>query len=137
MKVAIGQINPTVGDLSGNVAKMVEFSREAAGRGANLIAFPELSVTGYPPRDLVEKFSFAEQSEAAVERLAFETRDLDLAIIAGYVGRSNESTGNRAANSAAILRRGAVILRQTKILLPNYDVFDEQRNFSPGEKQFL
>ena len=137
MKIAIGQINPTVGDLSGNVAKMVEFSRQAAGRGANLIAFPELSVTGYPPRDLVEKCGFAEQSEIALERLAFETRDLDLAIIAGYVGRSLESTGNRATNSAAILRRGAVLLRQTKILLPNYDVFDEQRNFVPGQKQFL
>ena len=137
MKIAIGQINPTVGDLSGNVAKMVEFAREAAGRGANLIAFPELSVTGYPPRDLVEKCGFVEQSEAALERLAFETRDLDLAIIAGYVGRSRETTGNRATNSAAVLRRGAVLLRQTKILLPNYDVFDEQRNFVPGEKQFL
>src|SRR5579884_3407179 len=137
MKIDIGQINPTVGDLSGNVAKMVEFSREAAGRGAHLIAFPELSVTGYPPRDLVEKCGFAEESEAAVERLALETRGLDLAIIAGYVGRSQEKTGNRVTNSAAILRRGAVILRQTKILLPNYDVFDEQRNFSPGEKQFL
>jgi NAD+ synthase/NAD+ synthase (glutamine-hydrolysing) len=137
MKIAIGQINPTVGDLSGNVAKMVEFSREAAGRGADLIAFPELSVTGYPPRDLVEKCGFAEQSEAALERLAFETRDLDLAIIAGYVGRSQESTGNRATNSAAILQRGAIVLRQTKILLPNYDVFDEQRNFVPGQKQFL
>jgi len=137
MKIAIGQINPTVGDLSGNVAKMVEFAREAAGRGANLIAFPELSVTGYPPRDLVEKCSFAAESEAALERLAFETRDLDLAIIAGYVGRSRETTGNRATNSAAILRRGAVLLRQTKILLPNYDVFDEQRNFVPGQKQFL
>jgi len=137
MKVAIGQINPTVGDLSGNVAKMVEFSREAAGRGANLIAFPELSVTGYPPRDLVEKCSFVEQSGAALERLAFETRDFDLAIIAGYVGRSRETTGNRATNSAAVLQRGAVVLRQTKILLPNYDVFDEQRNFVPGQKQFL
>jgi NAD+ synthase/NAD+ synthase (glutamine-hydrolysing) len=137
MKIAIGQINPTVGDLSGNVAKMVEFAREAAGRGANLIAFPELSVTGYPPRDLVEKCSFTQQSEAALERLALATRDLDLAIIAGYVGRSRESTGNRATNSAAVLRRGEVLLRQTKILLPNYDVFDEQRNFVPGEKQFL
>ena len=137
MKIAIGQMNPTVGDLSGNVAKMVQFARDAAGRGANLIAFPELSVTGYPPRDLVEKCGFVEQSEAALERLALETRDLDLAIIAGYVGRSLESTGNRATNSAAVLRRGAVLLRQTKILLPNYDVFDEQRNFVPGQKQFL
>jgi NAD+ synthase (glutamine-hydrolysing) len=137
MKIAIGQMNPTVGDLSGNVVKMVEFSREAAGRGASLIAFPELSITGYPPRDLVEKCGFAEQSEAALERLAFETRDLDLAIVAGYVGRSLESTGNRATNSAAILRRGAVLLRQTKVLLPNYDVFDEQRNFVPGQRQFL
>jgi NAD+ synthase (glutamine-hydrolysing) len=137
MKIAIGQMNPTVGDLSGNVAKMVEFAHEAAGRGAELIAFPELSITGYPPRDLVEKSSFVDQSEAAIERLASETRELDLAIVAGYVGRSCELTGNRATNSAAILHRGAIALRQTKILLPNYDVFDEQRNFAPGQKQSL
>src|SRR6202167_3289897 len=100
MRIALGQINPTVGDLSGNVALMVRFAREAAARNAELIVFPELSITGYPPRDLVEKPSFVERSEAALLRLAEQTKDLPLAVVAGYVGRSHESTGKRATNSA-------------------------------------
>jgi len=137
MRIALGQINPTVGDLAGNVALCTRFAREAAERGAELIVFPELSVTGYPPRDLVEKRSFLAESEAAVGKLAEVTRDLPLAIIAGYVGRSHTPTGKQATNSAAILRGGEIVLRQTKILLPTYDVFDEARNFVPGESQSL
>jgi NAD+ synthase/NAD+ synthase (glutamine-hydrolysing) len=135
MRIALGQINPTVGDFAGNLALMERFAREAAARKADLVVFPELSITGYPPRDLVENPSFVERSEAAVVRLAEQTKDLPLAIVTGYVGRSHESTGKRATNSAAILRRGEVLLRQTKILLPTYDVFDEARNFAPAERQ--
>jgi NAD+ synthase (glutamine-hydrolysing) len=137
MRIALGQINPTVGDIDGNVALCARFARKAAERGAELIVFPELSLTGYPPRDLVEKRSFVEQSEAAVERLAENTRDLPLDLIAGYVGRSHSTTGKRAANCAAIIRSGSVLLRQVKILLPTYDVFDEARYFLPGESQAL
>jgi NAD+ synthase/NAD+ synthase (glutamine-hydrolysing) len=135
MRIALGQINPTVGDLPGNLVLIERFAREAAVRKADLVVFPELSITGYPPRDLVEKPSFVERSEAAVERLAEHTKDLPLAIVAGYVGRSSKPTGNRATNSAAIVQRGKIVLRQTKILLPAYDVFDEARNFAPGERQ--
>ena len=106
MRIALGQINPTVGDLSGNLALMVRFARDAAARDAELIVFPELSITGYPPRDLVEKPDFIERSEAAVEQLAGATKDLPLAIIAGYVGRSHKATGKQATNSAAVLRGG-------------------------------
>jgi NAD+ synthase/NAD+ synthase (glutamine-hydrolysing) len=137
MRIALGQINPTVGDLAGNTALCSRFAREAAGRGAELIVFPELSLTGYPPRDLVEKRSFIDQSEAAVMRLAETTKDLPIALIAGYVGRSHIPTGKQATNSAAIIRGGKVLLRQTKILLPTYDVFDESRNFVAGETQSL
>jgi NAD+ synthase/NAD+ synthase (glutamine-hydrolysing) len=137
MRIALGQINPTVGDIAANVAICVRFARAAAGRGAELIVFPELSLTGYPPRDLVEKRGFIEQSEAAVNQLAAETRDLPLAIVAGYVGRSNSATGKQATNCAAVIRSGGVLLRQIKILLPTYDVFDESRNFVPGEQQSL
>ena len=137
MKIALGQINPTVGDLAGNVALMVRFAREAAERGAQLVVFPELSITGYPPRDLVEKPSFIARSEAAVEQLAAETSGLPLAVIAGYVGLSHETTGKRATNSAAVLENGQVVMRQTKILLPTYDVFDEARNFVPGDAQTI
>jgi NAD+ synthase/NAD+ synthase (glutamine-hydrolysing) len=134
MRIALGQINPTVGDFPGNLALMERFARDAAARNVDLIAFPELSVTGYPPRDLVEKPSFVERSEAALQCFAEQTKDLPLAIVAGYVGRSHEPTGKRATNSAAIIQQGEVLLRQNKILLPTYDVFDEARNFAPGKK---
>jgi NAD+ synthase (glutamine-hydrolysing) len=135
MRIALGQINPTVGDLSGNLALMVRFAKDAAARNANLIVFPELSITGYPPRDLVEKPGFIERSENAVERLAEATSGLPLSIIAGYVGRSQKSTGKQATNSAAVIRAGKVVMRQTKILLPSYDVFDEARNFVAADTQ--
>jgi NAD+ synthase/NAD+ synthase (glutamine-hydrolysing) len=137
MRIALAQINTTVGDLAGNVDRMVRAAHQAAGARANLVVFPELSVTGYPPRDLVEKPTFVERSERQLERLAAETASLDLALIAGYVGRSESSTGKRAANSAAILRGGNILFRQTKMLLPTYDVFDEARYFVPAEAQSL
>jgi NAD+ synthase/NAD+ synthase (glutamine-hydrolysing) len=135
MRLALGQINTTVGDLAGNLALMERNARLAADRGAELIVFPELSVTGYPPRDLVEKHAFIEASEAAVLKLAEATRDLGLALIAGYVGFSREETGKRAANRAAVIEGGRILFRQTKVLLPTYDVFDESRNFVPGTSQ--
>lgn len=137
MRIALGQVNPTVGDLSGNLALCTRFARDAAERGAELIVFPELTLTGYPPRDLVEKRGFIERSEAAVEQLAAATADLPVTLIAGYVGRSKVPTGKQATNSAAAMRGGAVLMRQTKMLLPTYDVFDEARNFVPGDSQAL
>ena len=137
MRIALAQINPTVGDLSGNVNRMARAAREAAGRGAEAVVFPELSLTGYPPRDLVEKPSFLEASERELERLARETADLDLSVICGYVARSQAETGKRALNSAAVLERGQIVFRQSKMLLPNYDVFDEARYFRPGEREDL
>ena len=135
MRIALGQINTTVGDLTGNLALMERDARIAADRGAGLIVFPELSVTGYPPRDLVEKHDFIQASEAAVLQLAEATRDLPLTLIAGYVGFSCADTGKRAANRAAVIEGGRVLFRQTKVLLPTYDVFDEARNFLPGTSQ--
>ena len=135
MKIALGQTNATIGDLAGNVAKMAAFALEAAGNGADLIVFPELSITGYPPRDLVEKASFVPASEQALQDLADRTRDLDVGIIAGYVGHSSSTTGKHAANRAALLQGGEIRFRQTKSLLPTYDVFDEARYFVPAEKR--
>lgn len=137
MKIALGQINPTVGDLPGNVSRMVEFSRDAASRGANAIVFPELSITGYPPRDLVEKTTFRRRSEESVFELARRTSDLPIAVVTGYVGESSSKTGKHAANRAAVLKGGEVCFRQQKTLLPTYDVFDEARNFVPGDKRDL
>lgn len=137
MRIALGQINTTVGDLAGNAARMTRMAGEAAAAGARMIVFPELSVTGYPPRDLVEKASFRERSEEWVERIAAETAGLPVALVVGYVGRSDSPLGKRATNSAAVLERGTVVFRQSKMLLPTYDVFDEARYFVPAETQSL
>jgi NAD+ synthase/NAD+ synthase (glutamine-hydrolysing) len=137
MKIALGQLNTTVGGLSGNVDLMVSAARRASLGGAATVVFPELSLTGYPPRDLVEKESFLERCECELQRLARETADLPVSIICGYVGRAPEGAGKRATNSAAILRGGQVVFRQNKMLLPNYDVFDEARYFLPGDSPHL
>jgi NAD+ synthase (glutamine-hydrolysing) len=137
MKIALAQINPTVGDLRGNANLIAQAARKAADRGADIAVFPELSITGYPPRDLVEKPSFVERSEQELERLATETADLDISIVCGYVARSESETGKRALNCAAVIEGGKVVFRQTKMLLPNYDVFDEARYFRPGERALL
>ena len=137
MRIALAQINPTVGDLSGNVDRMARAARDAAARKAEVVVFPELSITGYPPRDLVEKPSFITRSEAELERLARETANLDISVICGYAARSQSETGKRAMNSAAVLEGGKVVFRQNKMLLPNYDVFDEARYFVPADRESL
>ncbi len=137
MRVGLGQINTTVGDLPGNADRMARAAGQAARMGAELVAFPELSLTGYPPRDLVEKPSFLERTQQQLNDLAKATAGLDIALICGYVGRSASTTGKRATNSAAVIRGGEITFRQTKMLLPNYDVFDEARYFVPGERQVL
>jgi NAD+ synthase (glutamine-hydrolysing) len=137
MRIALGQLNTTVGDLVGNVDRMILAAREAAARGAEIVVFPELAVTGYPPRDLVEKDSFLDRTQEELLRLTAETASLDAAILCGYVGRAESQTGKRATNSAALIERGAIIFRQHKMLLPTYDVFDEARWFVPAAKQSL
>jgi len=137
MRIALAQVNTTVGDLEGNVDRMLEAARRAAAAGADLVVFPELSITGYPPWDLVEKPSFLQRTEEQLHRMARATSSLSAAVICGYVGRSNSSTGKAATNSAALLERGEVVFRQDKMLLPTYDVFDEARYFAPAERQSL
>ncbi|MFN7933674.1 MAG: NAD+ synthase [Bryobacteraceae bacterium] len=137
MRIALGQINTTVGDLSGNVVLMVRAAQEAVRAGAELIVFPELSLNGYPPRDLVEKPSFIDQTQDALRRLAIETTHMPIAIVCGYVGASEERSGKRAVNAACVLSRGQVIFRQQKMLLPTYDVFDEARYFESADHQQL
>jgi NAD+ synthase (glutamine-hydrolysing) len=135
MKIALAQINTTVGDLSGNAQRILSFARRAADRNADAVVFPELTLTGYPPRDLLEKQSFLEGVERQLARVAAESAGLPLAIICGTVTRTGSSSGNPIYNTAAVLRGGQVVFRQNKMLLPSYDVFDEKRYFEPSAQQ--
>ena len=135
MKVALGQINPTVGDFRGNAAKIIEAAQRAQAAGAGLILFPELSVCGYPPRDLVEKSSFITRNQETVQAIAAQTRGI--AVVCGLATPARAETGKSVMNSAAVLREGKVEFLQSKRLLPTYDVFDEMRNFAPADRQEL
>jgi NAD+ synthase (glutamine-hydrolysing) len=135
VKIALGQINPTVGDFSGNAAKIVQFALQARSAGAALILFPELAVCGYPPRDLVERPWFVARCRATVERIASEMQGI--AVICGLVTPAEAESGKTVMNSAALLREGRVEFIQSKMLLPTYDVFDEMRNFAPAKSQQL
>ncbi|MGA2424412.1 MAG: NAD+ synthase [Terriglobales bacterium] len=135
MKIALGQINPTVGDFSGNASKIIQFALEARSAGAGLILFPELSVCGYPPLDLVERRSFVARNRSTTERIAAETQGI--AVICGMVTSAEADSGKTAMNSAALLREGHIDFIQSKMLLPTYDVFDEMRNFAPAKSQQL
>jgi NAD+ synthase (glutamine-hydrolysing) len=138
VKIALAQINPTVGDFQGNTQKIIDFSRQASAAGADLVMFPELAVCGYPPADFLDKPSFvARAGEAIAEIAATATSGNSLSIICGYVTPAPPGSGKQAANSAALLRHGAVEFVQSKRLLPFYDVFDEQRYFAPAEIQNL
>jgi NAD+ synthase/NAD+ synthase (glutamine-hydrolysing) len=135
VRIALGQINTTVGDFPGNSAKIIDYARRAKGAGVGLILFPELSVCGYPPRDLVERPWFVERNRETAELIARETQGIG--VICGLVTPANSSTGKSVLNSAALLRDGKIAAIQSKRLLPSYDVFDEMRNFAPAESQRL
>ncbi len=135
VKIALGQINPTVGDFSGNAGKIIDFAHQAQAAGAGLILFPELSVCGYPPRDLVERTSFVTHNRETAERIAAETRGI--VVVCGLVTPAQAETGKSVMNSAALLKDGKLAFLQSKMLLPTYDVFDEMRNFAPAKSQVL
>jgi NAD+ synthase (glutamine-hydrolysing) len=135
VKIALGQINTTIGDFSGNCGKIIEFSRRALAAGAGLAMFPELCICGYPPRDLVENPGFVKRNQEMLERIAEETRGM--AVICGLVTPAHAESGKSVMNSAALTKDGQVAFLQSKMLLPTYDVFDEWRNFAPASKQEL
>ena len=135
MRIALGQINTTVGDFSGNSKKIIEYAQRARAGGADLILFPELSICGYPPRDRVERPWFVARNWQVAETIARETQGI--AVICGLVTPAHSSTGKSVLNSAALLRDGKIAFVQSKRLLPTYDVFDEMRNFAPADCQQL
>ena len=135
MKIALAQINPTVGDFTGNLEKMIAASARSAAAGARLTVFPELAICGYPPADFLEKPAFLARCRAAVDQLAQSTASLSTAILAGAALPAPPESGKPAVNAAVLMDRGQVLLEQHKRLLPFYDVFDEQRYFSPAKSQ--
>ena len=131
IRFALAQINPTVGDIDGNVERIVHAAEWAAKARAQVVVAPELAVCGYPPEDLVLKRGFLAANRDAIETIAGVT-DGVLAIV-GFV----ESSEGRLYNSAAICQRGQVAAVYRKQLLPNYGVFDEHRYFEPGGSHVL
>jgi NAD+ synthase (glutamine-hydrolysing) len=137
MRIALAQINTTVGDLDGNAQKILDFARRADAERADLVVFPELAITGYPPRDFVEKQSFLDRTAEALQCVAKRSAKLNVGIVAGYVARTKEPAAISAQNAAAIVHRGQIVFEQRKMLLPNYDVFDEARYFEPAQCQSI
>ena len=138
VKIALAQINPTVGDFAGNTKKILEYAARAHEQGAALVMFPELAVCGYPPADFLEKASFIARADQAVAEIAAWTeREGRPAILCGTVMATSSAVGKRVRNVAALLRAGQVSFVQQKMLLPFYDVFDEQRYFEPAVEQSL
>jgi NAD+ synthase (glutamine-hydrolysing) len=129
VRIALGQANLTVGDLDGNVETMATWAREAGGHGADLVCFPELAITGYPPEDLVLRPGFVDDNLEAVNELARRTGD-GCAVLVGFVDRTELGLHN----AAALLRGGEVEATYHKHQLPNFGVFDEQRYFVPGRE---
>jgi NAD+ synthase (glutamine-hydrolysing) len=127
VRIALGQIDTTVGDLVSNVATMAEWAARATAQGADIICFPELAITGYPPEDLVLRPEFVQDNLDALEHLAELTAG-GCAVLTGFVDRTERGRHN----AAALLRDGTVTERYHKVRLPNYGVFDEQRTFVPG-----
>ncbi|MBM4032216.1 MAG: NAD+ synthase [Planctomycetes bacterium] len=131
LRIALAQINPTVGDLAGNGAKIAEAMRRAREAGADLVTFPELAVSGYPPEDLLLKPGFLRDCRAALDSLVGQIRGI--AAIVGFPDFANGS----AYNAAALIHGGHLLGVYRKVELPNYGVFDEKRYFAPGTGSLL
>jgi NAD+ synthase (glutamine-hydrolysing) len=133
LRLALAQVDPTVGDFAGNTDLVLQWTRHARERGAHLVAFPEGMLTGYPAEDLVLRASFVDESVASMERLARRLSDEgfgELPVVVGYVDRSPAG----AHNSAAVLVHGGIVARYAKHHLPNSGVFDEFRYFARGDR---
>lgn len=139
LRVALAQINPTLGEIPGNIALIKKYAHHALDAGAHLLLFPEMAVTGYPVEDLAYRQSLQQASRRAIENLARELASEgvgEIAIVVGFLDGPTDG-GPRPVNAAAILHRGEVKGRYIKRHLPNYGVFDEFRNFEPGKNSLI
>jgi NAD+ synthase (glutamine-hydrolysing) len=139
VKIALAQINPTVGDFAGNTRKILEFAVRAGAAGADLVVFPELAVCGYWPADLLEKSSFLDRAALALDEIRVWTggEGRPAVLCGGVLPAQNIDEGKHIRNVAVLMQGGAVRATQAKTLLPFYDVFDEQRYFEPASTQTL
>jgi len=131
MKLALAQINTTVGDFDGNLALLRAAYERGVAAGAELVVAPELAMTGYPPRDLLLKSGFIEGNLAALESLAQSVEGTGLVV--GHVAANERQPGRPAVNAVSLLHQGKIVATRVKTLLPTYDVFDEDRYFEPAE----
>ncbi|MBV2187330.1 MAG: NAD+ synthase, partial [Rhizobium sp.] len=129
LRIAVAQLDPTVGDVAGNLAKAREARSEAASQGADLLLLTELFISGYPPEDLVLKSAFLKACRKAVEQLAVDTADGGPGVVVGFPREDDKGR----YNSVAVLDGGKIIATRDKIDLPNYGEFDEKRVFIAGE----
>lgn len=130
IRIALAQINPTVGDIAGNLHKHLQNIRDAKARGAQIILFPELSLLGYPPKDLLLKPAFIQLAAQAVAEIAAAAQGITA--IVGYAEPNPAKSGRPLHNAVAVVRDGTILAKRFKSLLPTYDVFDESRYFEPG-----
>ncbi len=130
LRIAMAQVNSTVGDLEGNVAKIKKYLAEAKRCGADLVVFPELAVTGYPPQDLLLENGFVEKNKKLLEEM-IRGNDVDVAGVVGFV----DYNGKDLFNAAAIFNKNRIVGVIYKTLLPTYDVFDEDRYFKPAKEE--
>ena len=130
MKIALAQINTTVGDIAGNEARIRAAYERGAAEGVDIVVTPELAIAGYPPRDLLLRQGFIPQNLEALNRLAAATGRT--ALLVGYVDQNHTRPGREAVNAAALLQHGKIVASRSKTLLPTYDVFDEDRYFEPA-----
>jgi NAD+ synthase (glutamine-hydrolysing) len=131
--VTLHQINTTVGDFDGNLERILRGVRQAGEKGSSLAVFPELSLTGYPPLDLLENRTFILEAGQALDRLLLESKEIDLTILVGSImPRDDSSVGKSLYNAAILIRQGDILATHYKVLLPTYDVFDESRYFESG-----
>ncbi|MGQ9898584.1 MAG: NAD+ synthase [Acidobacteriota bacterium] len=135
MKIALAQINTTVGAFVSNAAKVRQYALRAASQGAQLVVFPELTIPGYPPLDLLDRPAFVARNLAALDDLVRFSATVDAALLVGFVAENPDDLGKPLYNAVALLEGGELRAIRYKTLLPTYDVFDEARHFEPAERR--
>mgnify|MGYP001071939975 CR=1 FL=1 len=135
MKISLCQINPVIGDFPHNTGLILDAAEQAKRAGCSLAVFPELSLVGYPPKDLLERPAFIKENLRVLDKLAAQVQGIH--VLCGYVDRNPRSTGKALINGVALIKNGEILKKGGKRLLPTYDVFDETRYFEPDPHSLM